>query len=464
MPDTHALNRAALTRHSEKDIAGAVSLWQQSIQAAPEQVEILVYLGAALRELGDDSAAISSYEQALKLNSQMPVVYYNLGNIHQQLGQLEKSAACYQHALTQQPTMTLAAYNLGNVCRDQGHLQQAIQCYQHAIQCDPNHAPSYNNLGNAHKYEGKLAQAIPCYEQALQRQPDYAEAMYNLGNALYEQQDFTAAMAWFDKAAIRDAESRALYCSYRSSQFDDFRQRLAKSLPQGPHHSPQVATLVAHHAVNFQAENNYNFCPQPFDFVYHESIPELSGTDSSLRAQLLDEIRNTAIDERTQGRLHNGVQSSGNLFYRSEAVFRTVADLVRKHFQAYQALHADADCELIRAFPENLEFESSWYIRMQQGGHLTSHIHETGWISGALYLALPERAADSDEGCFEVGIQGDDYPIVEGAGEFVTQVVPIAVGDIVLFPANLFHRTIPFQADAERICIAFDLKPSQQHK
>jgi hypothetical protein len=34
----------------------------------------------------------------------------------------------------------------------------------------------------------------------------------------------------------------------------------------------------------------------------------------------------------------------------------------------------------------------------------------------------------------------------------------------VLFPANLFHRTIPFQAAAERICIAFDLKPSEQHQ
>jgi hypothetical protein len=49
---------------------------------------------------------------------------------------------------------------------------------------------------------------------------------------------------------------------------------------------------------------------------------------------------------------------------------------------------------------------------------------------------------------------------VDGAGEFPSQVLPIAVGDIVLFPANLFHRTLPFQAEEERICIAFDLKPA----
>ena len=157
--------------------------------------------------------------------------------------------------------------------------------------------------------------------------------------------------------------------------------------------------------------------------------------------------------------MHHGVQSSGNLFYRSEASFRTLADLVRDHFGRYLERFKDASCDLIKAFPQAREFESSWYIRMHQGGHLTSHIHESGWISGALYLALPDRPQGSLEGCFELGIHGDDYPVVAGAGEFPSQVLPLGVGDIVLFPANLFHRTVPFQAQQERICIAFDLKP-----
>ncbi|MFM8391730.1 MAG: putative 2OG-Fe(II) oxygenase, partial [Methylophilaceae bacterium] len=29
------------------------------------------------------------------------------------------------------------------------------------------------------------------------------------------------------------------------------------------------------------------------------------------------------------------------------------------------------------------------------------------------------------------------------------------------FPSSLFHRTIPFSSDEERICIAFDLRPDQ---
>jgi uncharacterized protein (TIGR02466 family) len=221
-----------------------------------------------------------------------------------------------------------------------------------------------------------------------------------------------------------------------------------------------VATLAAHYAINFGTENCYRFCPQPFEFVYHEAEPQLA-EQAPLREALLAALTSSGIEERVQGRLHEGVQSAGNLFHREESCFRELAKLVQSHFRRYRERHAGADCELIRAFPEALAFESSWYIRMQRGGHLDAHIHEGGWVSGVVYLALPPPGADASEGCLELGLHGDDYPLATDAGDFPTRIVPIAVGDIVLFPANLFHRTIPFSADAERICIAFDLQPAR---
>ena len=301
--------------------------------------------------------------------------------------------------------------------------------------------------------------ALQCYQAALDNDPDYADARYNMGNALFEQGDFSAALPWFQQAGIRDAAARALYCLYKCSRFEEFEQELGALEEVAPHRSPQVATLAAHHAINRGTENHYRFCPQPFDFVYKESIPELAEPDAPLRRALLEDIEAAAIEERTQGRLHHGVQSSGNLFQRREESFQQLAELVRGHFRAYRERYADSDCELVRAFPETLEFESSWYIRMRRGGHLDSHIHEGGWVSGVLYLSLPERGDSGQEGCFELGLHGDDYPVQPGV-EFPAQVLEIEVGDIVLFPANLFHRTLPFEADSERICIAFDLQPA----
>jgi len=455
-----SLNQQAIASYGGGLLDEAIRLWQEALVLAPEQWEIMVYLGSALKESGDADAAADYYERALALQPGMAEVHYNLGNIRQDQGDLERAGACYQKALALKEDFALAAYNLGNVCRDQGRLDDAIDCYKRAILLNPDHAPSYNNLGNAVKHQGNYEVALQCYQAALIKKPDYPDALYNLGNALYEQQDFAGALPWFDRAKVRDAESRALYCCYKTRQFEDFAARLERHQQHSVHNSPQVATLAAHYAINFGSENRYNFCPQPFDFVRQVSVPELAGEHSDLREQLLSEIRSGGIDERLQGRLHEGVQSAGNLFYRSEPAYRQLADLVRRQFDAYLDHYRNADCELIRSFPAEREFESSWYIRMRQGGHLDAHIHESGWISGAVYLALPTREADSDEGCFEVSVHGDDYPVEEGAGEFPSRVLRLSVGDIVMFPACLFHRTIPFAADEERICIAFDLRPA----
>jgi uncharacterized protein (TIGR02466 family) len=172
---------------------------------------------------------------------------------------------------------------------------------------------------------------------------------------------------------------------------------------------------------------------------------------------LLANIAQADIAERKQARLTNGKQSAGNLFKRPEAAFRALGELVKREFRHYQAQFSQADCALITHFPESLEFTSSWYVKMQKGGHLDAHIHEIGWLSGAVYLAMPETA-DPQEGAFEYGTHGDQYPQLHQ--NFPTRFIKPAIGDIVLFPSSLFHRTIPFHAEAERICVAFDLKPA----
>ena len=133
--------------------------------------------------------------------------------------------------------------------------------------------------------------------------------------------------------------------------------------------------------------------------------PELSEPNSPLLKALLNDINNAEIAERVQGMLHNGKQSAGNLFKRPESSFRTLAELVKKEFINYKSKFADADCELIKSFPEEFEFTSSWYVKMRQGGHLDAHIHEIGWISGAVYLAMPSDKKTPNEGGFEYGVE-----------------------------------------------------------
>ena len=94
---------------------------------------------------------------------------------------------------------------------------------------------------------------------------------------------------------------------------------------------------------------------------------------------------------------------------------------------------------------------------MKKGGNLGSHIHEEGWISGCVYLKLPKQKVHETDAGFEYGTDGDSYP--RQHDNFPSHIVVQEVGDIVLFPSSLFHRTIPFSSDEDRVCVAFDLKP-----
>lgn len=279
-----------------------------------------------------------------------------------------------------------------------------------------------------------------------------------MGEFLYLAGRFDEAIDYLERSKLDDWQERALYCTYKAARFDDFKQKLDAIIRTRPkHNAPLLATLSAHYAVNFGVEDHYNFCKNGFDFVYQKSIPELAEANSQLLKDLLNDIENTAIEVRAQGMIVNGKQSAGNLFKRPEASFKKLSEIVKQAFLDYKNHYAGADCELIQSFPNTLEFTSSWYVRLNRGGYLEPHIHEIGWISGAVYLALPKNTADPTEGAFEYGLHGDHYP--QQHSNFPVGIAKPLVGDIVLFPSSLFHRTIPFNSNEERICIAFDLKP-----
>lgn len=322
----------------------------------------------------------------------------------------------------------------------------------------PNYADAHNYLGECYRDQGNMDDAVKKYLDTLKLNPNHAGANYNMGEFLYLAGRFDEAVEYLERSKLDDWQERALYCTYKAAHFDAFKTKLEHIVQSGAKHTaPFLQTLSTHYATNFGVEDAYNFCKNGFDFVYQKSIPELAEPDSQLLKDLLRDIDNTAIEVRAQAMIINGKQSAGNLFKRPETSFRKLGELVRQEFINYKNKFAGADCELIQSFPNELEFTSSWYVRLRRGGFVDRHIHEVGWISGAVYLVLPKDKKDPDEGCFEYGLHGDNYPLQHE--NFPTGIARPKVGDIVLFPSSLFHRTIPFTGNEERICIAFDLKP-----
>jgi uncharacterized protein (TIGR02466 family) len=446
----------ALALDQSQQFPQASKAYEQALKLQPDAVELWFNYAIVLTHLNQLADAEQAYRKAIALNPQFFEAHGNLGTLLQKQGRLDEAISSYRNGLRIQPQDARGHFNLGTALRDKGQLQDAVQSYEKAIALFPNYTDACNNLGETWRDQGDMPKAVQYYQQALQLNPDHPAANYNMGEFLYLAKRFEEAIPYFQTSQLEDWQARILYCLYKAEKFEEFKQLRDTVIKQGPHTAPFIATLSTHYSLNHGETDPYQFCPAGLAFVYRRNIPELA-PGSPLLTELLQDISQADIAERKQARLTNGKQSAGNLFKRPEAAFRTLGELVRREFKLYQQHFQGAQCELINHFPEDLEFTSSWYVKMQKGGHLDAHIHEIGWISGAVYLAMPETE-DPTEGAFEYGTHGDQYP--KKHDNFPTSFIKPAVGDIVLFPSSLFHRTIPFNADAERICVAFDLKPS----
>ncbi len=487
-------NVLGVALEGQQKFAEAEGVYRKAIQIDGKIGEIHFNLGVVLANLGKTDEAIASYRKAVALKPNLAVAHFNLGIALQSLSRHEEATAAYRKAIGYEPGFyeaygnlgavlqaqgkleeAIAAYrkaiaihpdarghfNLGTALRNQGVLEEAIACFNKALALDPRFVDAWNNLGDVFFHQGKANEALDCYGKALGIAPDHPATNYNLGIFYYDSGELEKAIPCFQRARIADWRERSLYCLYKTEQYDAFREGL-QAMRAETQNSPFLATLSTHYATNFGVEDTYNFCKTPMDFVFHSHIPELAEPDSPLLAELVRDIEHAEIAERKQGRLHNGIQSSGHLFNRPEASFRKLAALVKKQVEAYRAKFAGADNILMQHFPKDIEFSSAWYVKMRQGGHLTSHIHEEGWLSGSLYLSMPKREPGSEAGSIEFSTHGDNYP--QKHTDFPRRAIPPSVGDIVIFPSSLFHRTIPFEANEERICVAFDVKPKEQPK
>jgi len=96
---------------------------------------------------------------------------------------------------------------------------------------------------------------------------------------------------------------------------------------------------------------------------------------------------------------------------------------------------------------------NSWSNTLKKEGYNIPHIHPSGWVSGVFYLNVPEKLKNN-EGGIEFSLHGYDFI---NNKKLTTNSLHIPkIGDLILFPSSLFHKTIPFDSNGERICIAFD--------
>lgn len=239
--DIHSTYRTALQHHQQGQLAQAEALYRKVLEALPQHVDALHYLGViyhqnnlhdlaiatiakalaidpnnadflsnqalALKAAGRLEDAVKTLQKAFSLAPNDLEIVYNLGNAHAEHQQYQESAKCYRRILQDHPkdedlkqALCYALQALGNEYQLAGQFAKAESAYQEAISVIGNEASLYFNLGNAKRELGKTAEAAKQYQKAIQLSPNDADTYNNLGNVQRELGNLVASIASYQKA------------------------------------------------------------------------------------------------------------------------------------------------------------------------------------------------------------------------------------------------------------------------
>jgi len=190
----------AVKHHAAGELSKAEGIYNQIIQADPNQPQALHLLGVIVHQGGENEKAVELIEKALKIKPDYAEACYNLGLVLQEQGRLEEAVSSYRKALTFKADYAEAHNNLGLALQEKGQFAEAIVSYKEALSIDPNFAQAYNNLGLSLQRQGKTEEAAFNYRKALDLRSDYADAHNNLGTALYRLKKLDEALSCYQNA------------------------------------------------------------------------------------------------------------------------------------------------------------------------------------------------------------------------------------------------------------------------
>ncbi|MGH6616204.1 putative 2OG-Fe(II) oxygenase [Sphingomonas sp.] len=184
-----------------------------------------------------------------------------------------------------------------------------------------------------------------------------------------------------------------------------------------------------------------------------DRLPDLDQLAAALRGLHL--ARAQPLDQSVRG----GTQTDGHLLRRCDpaiqALRAALIDAVEAHIARLPPIDP-AHPTLRHRRDRAVRFSGAWSVRLAGAGHHANHVHPAGWLSSALYVALPDEAGrgGGDAGWLALGQPQEAL----GLDLLPQRMVEPRPGRLVLFPSWMWHGTRRF-AKGERLTVAFDVAP-----
>jgi len=200
-----ALLQEAVRLHQMGQLSQAESLYQQSIQANPQNPNAYNLLGVLKRQLNLNVAAIPLITQAIALNPRVPDFHFNLGEALRATNRFPDAQASYQRALELAGPDPEIFHCLGFALTKQDKPDEAIPYLQKALQLGPWIIAAYDDLAQCMLQLNKPDEALRFSQQALKMDPSRAESHFNLGSILAQFNNPQAASAFMQATRLKPA-------------------------------------------------------------------------------------------------------------------------------------------------------------------------------------------------------------------------------------------------------------------
>ena len=434
----------------EKQIKATASKKSNAHEPSQEQLQGLI----SLYTHGQFQQALTQASQLLQQFPNSTDLYDIQGTAQAALGLNDAAVKSYKQAIIIKPDYAEAYYNMGVALKEQGKLEEAIEAYKKALAIKPDYAEAHNNIGNALKDQGKLEEAIEAYNKAISIKPDYAEAVTNSAILFFESKRFEEAAKLFSMDDSIKNQSYLLKCFYELDTKSKFSNQLDYLIKRGENNCV-IGSYACRAAIRYGIDSENPFCNEPFKYVKKIDLTKKCDFKKIFVENAASVLSNSEVSHKAQGHLKNGIQTSGNIFTQVGSVTNLWKDVIRAELTNYKNIFCDSEEGLIKDWPLDYSLYG-WLVSMKNGGELSAHIHDEGWITGSIYINVPPKSK-KDSGNLVVATHDPKY---ENGNTKDIKSIDVVTGSLCLFPSSLLHYTIPFESNEDRIVLAFDMIPN----
>lgn len=471
--ETASLFNQAVAAHQSGRLRDALTLYDQVLKHDPADMDALQYGSMIQLELGDARAAIARLKIALLLAPNDAPSHMLMGNAYETLKQSEAAIPCFERAIEFAPDDPPAHNNLGVALSSVNRLDDAIAAFRRALDLKPDYAQAHNNLAQALQTVGRFDEAIASARAAIGLEPEFVEAHRNLGNILYDAGRLAEAAAVYRQALELDPTYEPVRQALLTTVMHLGAHAEALALcDEGLRLTPGRATLIAYKGVTLDHLGDHAAAAALLDLdqlvwttrvATPDGFRDLDAFNDALKRHALAKDNMTIETPGPDGRFTKATRAGGyarDLVDEPKGPIAAFELIIENAVETYLGTRTiDASHPFLVSRPARWRFDI-WGNFLDNSGHLTTHHHPAGWLSGVYYSHIPDSVTATDPahgGWIEFGRPHSSIP--EPAVERIRLVRP-EEGLMILFPSFVFHRTLPNPDTDERISFGFDLCPA----